>query len=192
MKKLIFLLLIVGSLVIWAVYPSGYQSPPHAIEGSRVLTEATGKLWALGFDVIGNGGGMMNDVNMLGFFMSAHTSAGVEEARSVVVAASEVVLQLVNQDEAVRQYLSQYPFQARNIEFVIDFQIDDPSDSSRVAGAIVKGGAITFVFHDKEQPAIREAYPEALDKVGPRDWEALLRQALFAEENTNTCSTARK
>jgi hypothetical protein len=125
--------------------------------------------------LIGTGGQMMDDIQMMAMSFEVYRPIDVLKARRLLISAMQKYLSEINDDEKVRPYLHQYPFTDQNIE--IDFWIRNP-DGSRVlpdkiyyVSAI--NGILRYYIDDPENFSRKivhqETYEEALRAVSSKE-----------------------
>ncbi len=71
--------------------------------------------------LIGTGGRMMNDIQMMAMSFNCYSEVGFDTARKLLVYCVKEYLAAINGSEKVRPYLHNYPFTVQNIEIVIYF-----------------------------------------------------------------------
>jgi len=115
---------LVSSLFIFALLStvSVHASPPYV----KYVKQITSKYKK---DVkkkhqlycIGGGGGFFKDVEQITLFFAAYRKASIEEARELGVSVVEPLLQKINEEEKLRPYLREYPFNCNGIHIAITF-----------------------------------------------------------------------
>ncbi|HRD55808.1 MAG TPA: hypothetical protein PLC42_05360 [Parachlamydiaceae bacterium] len=73
----------------------------------------------------GTAGGMMDNINLLGFSFLINRPMTKNEVRMLAVSSTQDFLNDINQDEKVRQYLKIYPFDIEHIEITFLFRTHD-------------------------------------------------------------------
>src|SRR3989344_4332350 len=101
---------------------SFYQSPRY-IKLAHKITEKTAKKLKeqKNLYLIGTGGQMMHDIQMMMMGFNFYKVVDIETARQLLVESVEEYLSVINSNKEVRPYLHNYPFTAKNIEIVIYF-----------------------------------------------------------------------
>ncbi|HEY4831659.1 MAG TPA: hypothetical protein VIH61_03765 [Waddliaceae bacterium] len=74
------------------------------------------------FDLIGSGGGIPDYVTNFSLHYVSTNQVDMLKTRKMFVNNVEDLLQLINSNEQIRPYLSNYPFTINNLEFRISFQ----------------------------------------------------------------------
>jgi hypothetical protein len=126
-------------------------------------------------DVIAMGGAMMDQVSEIALSFQMYRLLTQDEARTIMVDCSEAILKAFNENEAIRPYLSNYPFTPSNLDVTI--YIFDPTrhDVYYPDFCIVSVDSEDFVSFKRENPQgkryppIMEPYQEALLKVKQMD-----------------------
>ena len=69
----------------------------------------------------GSGSQMMNQIEMLALAFDYFQPLDIDSARPLLIIAADKFLKEINEDESIRPYLSNYPFEPKNIEVAIYF-----------------------------------------------------------------------
>ena len=69
-----------------------------------------------GLILVGIGGQMMHDIQMMSMSFFLYHEVSLEEARKLIVYSVEEYLSNINSNEKIRPYLHEYPFTAKNVE----------------------------------------------------------------------------
>ncbi|HEY4831656.1 MAG TPA: hypothetical protein VIH61_03750, partial [Waddliaceae bacterium] len=72
--------------------------------------------------LIGSGGGIPDYVTNFSLYYILTDKVEMPEARKIFVNNVEDLLQLINSNEQIRPYLSNYPFTINNLEFGLAFE----------------------------------------------------------------------
>lgn len=121
--------------------------------------------------LIGTGGSMMDEVKMLAMSFQFFKEIEIEEARNLTVSAVKEYLAEINNNQKIRPYLSNYPFEPKNVEILIWVRKPD--------GSAPKSGNLDFIaavdglikYYTTEQDSIHvkriysETYEEALSRL---------------------------
>ena len=115
---------------------------------------------------IGQGGGMPYDIEKIGVDFVCHQQVTIEEARELEIKATERFVEIINNHEAIRPYLRNYPWDHNRavvtIAFYDDFGIDYPEGIRLILQARDK---IVYFGPKKSlsdvEPIKREPYAEA-------------------------------
>ena len=67
----------------------------------------------------GSGSQMMNQIEMLALAFHYFQPLDIDAARPLLLTAADKFLKEINEDEAIRPYLSNYPFEPKNIKILI-------------------------------------------------------------------------
>jgi hypothetical protein len=76
-------------------------------------------------DWIGEGGGMMDSVNMIALSFRIHHPLDRDEARKRIIDCVEELLAAVNANEEIRPFLKNYPFTTENVQVAIFSELAD-------------------------------------------------------------------
>jgi hypothetical protein len=122
---------------------------------------------------IGEGGSMPHDIREISVQFNAYQRASIEEARELIVIATERFIQFINAHQKIRPYLREYPATQRTACISISFckKNHHPYMDGSIALAFVVKNKI---FYKKQDPAFQkyelkdlyeEPYEEALEIV---------------------------
>ncbi len=121
------------------------------------------------FECYSMGGKMTDRVEEIGANFTVVQRATQEQARKLMVLATDRLLEAVNTDEKLRPFLAEYPFPASRVKMRISFvkkNYYSYSDGS-VESAVLKDSEISYLkLHLKEEPPLdphyfKESYQEA-------------------------------
>jgi len=124
--------------------------------------------------LIGTGGGMMDDIKLMGMYFNYYKPIDMQSARELLVYAVEEYLSSINSSEAVRPYLHNYPFTAKNIELVIYFYKPDRSfvELEKLSIIAANEGRVEYEINHSEKRILKtiheETYEEALKIVSSK------------------------
>lgn len=90
---------------------------------------------------IGHGGRAMHEIEALFLSFFYYKPLDVERGRRLILNAAEFFINSVNQNEEARQYLSNYPFESKNIELTIFLYQSD-------GNKLPQGELSILSFHD--------------------------------------------
>lgn len=119
--------------------------------------------------LIGSGGAMMDDVKMISLSFTSFHGFTIEEARQYYVEIAEKYLLLINENEKLRPYLHNYPFDFHNIQFDIGFHDVETRKWSKDSVAFVfcsrKDGIIFYDIYDHEKDKLIDVYEEPYEEA---------------------------
>ncbi len=119
--------------------------------------------------LVGTGGGMMNDIQMMSMSFFFYREISMEEARSLVVYSAKKYLKNINENEEIRPHLHDDPFTAKNIEIWLWVCNPDGSDldSEKMSFILLANGKIAYCSDilGYYEPLHEETYEEALNIV---------------------------
>jgi hypothetical protein len=107
--------------------------------------------------VTGTGGRMMGDIQQIAISCFLYKHLTVSDARRLYVDMGEQFLALINNDEAIRPYMHEYPFTAKNFELLIS--VMDP-----ITKTFSAQGVALILLVEKKEIICYEAYDHKLDK----------------------------
>ncbi len=120
---------------------------------------------------IGEGGGMMGSVYMIGLHFQIHHPLNREEARERILDCVEELLAAVNSNQEIRPFLKNYPFTTKNVQVSIisNNKGKDVFDPDIRVVSVFENDEI--IFRTKEPNKVpyknvyRESYSEALSST---------------------------
>lgn len=109
----------------------GYQSPRY-VKLAHEITEKTAKELKAqkNLYLIGTGGQMMDDIQMMAMSFNYYQEVNLKTARELTIYAINEYLSAINNNKEVRPYLHEYPFTAKNVEIRIFVYNPDRSELS--------------------------------------------------------------
>ena len=121
MKKILLLLIVV---LISGCDIKEFESPYKPNEERALINQVRGRvamqlkkeknLYPCGF-----GGGAVDKISMLALSFNYYNEIDIEKARDLLVTAGSLFIKEVNDNEQIRPYLKNYPFEPTNIEIRI-------------------------------------------------------------------------
>ncbi len=107
----------------------GYQSPRY-VKLAHEITEKTAKELKAqkNLYLIGTGGQMMDDIQMMAMSFNYYQEVNLKTARELTIYAINEYLSAINNNKEVRPYLHEYPFTAKNVEIRIFVYNPDRSE----------------------------------------------------------------
>ncbi len=119
--------------------------------------------------LIGTGGGMLYQIDMLAMSFCLYQEVDLTSARDLIVFAVNEYLTAINKSQDIRPYLDQCPFTAKNVE--IRIFVHGPGGCELPPGKIDSINCIEGVVKyrhssDLSRPIHKETYDEALSKIG--------------------------
>ncbi|NGX42702.1 MAG: hypothetical protein K940chlam7_00986 [Chlamydiae bacterium] len=126
------------------------------------------------------GGEFLGQINGIHLGFDTIGPMSVEELRRLIVQVAEELLDRINADEEIREYLANYPFRSTNLELSIWLRGSDleriknkGANTDLLYGAVLLHGKLRFVIENEEKPSLqtvkRETYDEALEIVRTQD-----------------------
>jgi hypothetical protein len=117
--------------------------------------------------LIGTGGQMMDDIEMLMMGFYFYDVVDIENARQLLVYSVEQYLSAINTNEEIRPYLYNYPFRTENVEIVIYFRNPNGSNvpSDKITIAAAKRGKIIYYIDCPEKYNLKTLYEETYEEA---------------------------
>ena len=134
------------------------------------ITAKTGKKLEKekGLLLIGTGGQMMNDIQMMMMGFNFYQGIDLKTARKLIVYVISEYLSQINNNKDVRPYLHEYPFAAKNVDIVIFIYHPDGSrlPQEKIYCISTNNGSIYYYRRGQkqytEETLCEETYEEAL------------------------------
>ena len=160
----IFFLLVTGC----SLFKKDYPEIAHAI----TLRTAEQLKKEKGMELIGTGGGMIDQVNRLSMFLNYYSPQETPEARKLALFVVDKFLHNINSDEKVRPYLNNYPFKIEDLKIFLSFYQPNGEDVElkKIDHIVIRNGKLIYKARDKKitLPYIilfEETIAEAREKV---------------------------
>ena len=117
--------------------------------------------------LVGTGGQMMHEIEMLAMSFDYYQEVTLETARALIVYAVKEYLSDINKNEKVRPYLRNYPFTAKNVEIRIFIYGPDRHELSpeKIYYISAINGIVDYYVRGPDnfrQAVCEETYEEAL------------------------------
>ena len=169
-KVLLFCLVVLAGGSILNAKPI---QPPKYLKHVNVITRQFAKEMEKEFGLlcIGSGGSMPHDVEEIDVRLMSYQKASIEKARELEIKATEKLLTIINDEEKLKPFLREYPFQHARANVSIAFRKKDNTRFTDDSVTIVyqARGKLFFRTFDAENnrliPLAEESYEEALKKV---------------------------
>ncbi len=170
-----FLILIFGSFFVTLFCCFNSKEEDYEKLGNVITTKTANRLRIeKGLYLIGTGGQMMDDIQIMGMGFEFFHPIDIKKGRELLLFSIEEYLNAINCDEKIRPYLHQYPFTAKNIEMQVWIRNSDgsrvPLDKIYYISAI--DGILTYYTDDPEKywrkTVHKETYEEALQEIADR------------------------
>jgi hypothetical protein len=119
---------------------------------------------------IGSGVQGMDQIKMLALSFCYYEPVEEEKARELLLIAINELISAVNEDERIRPYLHNYPFDARNVEIAIFLHNPDGSKTSEGKFRVISAtdGILEYQIDDPRSvlftTLFEETYEEAIEK----------------------------
>jgi hypothetical protein len=174
MKLVIIFAIIIATFFGAAMCCSFFKLPSEDYE--RLADEITAKTAKKlkdekGLILIGTGGQMMDDIQMMMMGFEYRKVVTVETARKLLVESVEEYLSAINASTKIQPHLHNSPFTAKNVEIVIYFRNQDgtkvPLDKIKIASAN-EGEMFYYVDYPEKytlKAIHKETYEEAVQTL---------------------------
>jgi len=105
-----------------------------------------------GMMLVGTGGGMIKQVNLLSMRLHYYVPLEEAEARQLALFTLDKFLNNVNADEKVRPYLNNYPFRAEHLRVSLSFYHRDgrPVEPGKIDYISIRRGYLHYNTRSKE------------------------------------------
>jgi hypothetical protein len=152
---------------------SNYRSPRYVYLADEITEKTAHKLEEQkDLYLIGTGGGMIKDIQMMAMSFAFYRKIDLKTARELLVYSTNEYLSDINENEEIRPYLHEYPFTAKNVEICIWIRNPDGSDLSleKIDYISAINGALSYYIPGpnkySRQMICEETYEEALKLTG--------------------------
>jgi hypothetical protein len=147
----------------------GYQSPRYVKLAHEITEKVAKELKAQkNLYLIGTGGRMMDDIQMMAMSFNYYQEVNLEQARKLLIYVINEYISDINNDQDVRPYLHEYPFTSKNVEIRIFIYGPDrrklPPEKIGYISSI-DGVLEYYTRADDDHPICRETYAEALSEI---------------------------
>ncbi len=118
----------------------------------------------------GTGGQMMNEIKMLALSFDYYQPLNIEQARELLIIATERFISEINQTQPIHPYLHNYPFKPENVEIRIFLYKPDHSDVGAENLSVVSmlEGVLYYKVDNPKTKlfttVLTETYEEALER----------------------------
>ena len=143
----------------------GYQSPRY-VELAHEITENTAKELKAQkhLYLVGTGGQMMNDIQMMAMSFYYYQEVNLQTARELIIYVINQYLSAINNNKEIRSYLHEYPFTAKNVE--IRIWVYNPDRSELPLDKIyciecINGRLEYYTRSNRRQAIYEETYEQA-------------------------------
>jgi hypothetical protein len=167
-------LLSLGMLFFICVFSSCTTIEKQPLDYEQIadqITAKTGKQLKKekGLALVGTGGRMMNDIQMMAMSFYLYHEVSLEEARELVVHIGGKYLKNINECEEIRPHLHDNPFTAKNIEIRIWASNPDRTNlpPDKIFCFTINKGLVSYFTRKLSyyNPLLEETYEEALEIV---------------------------
>lgn len=148
--------------------PNSYALPERQIQASEVIRKTMIQLKKeKELYPFGTAGCMPNQIKMLGFSFRYYKPVDINKARELLTYSALLFLNEINETEAIRPYLENYPFNPKNIEITIYLHNPDGSEPALEDLTIVKvlGGNLKYLIKNLENNRFTTVYQETFEEA---------------------------
>lgn len=174
MEKLKSAIIIILTLILGSCDSmlSSYKEPKYIKMADKINYKTIKNLKNIKeLDLIGYGGSMMHNVEIVSLHFYYYHPASINEARNLILEITNNLISAFNSNEEIRPYLANYPFDEKNVEVSIIFmkknnELQNPPSISSVS---IDNGILTYWNDDPKKnifvTIFDEPYEEAQKKV---------------------------
>ncbi len=164
---------LIAMLFITACQVDVYTPSPKQKLVNKIRNDVALQLqWKVkGLYPCGTGGRMRDQITMLALSFDYFGPMDREKGRKILLLAVEEFTKAINEDENIRPYLNNYPFELKNIEIFIFLRKADRSFYSDGELCIIssRNGLLEYEIRDPKADHLltvhKETYKEAVQKV---------------------------
>ncbi len=149
-----------------------YQSPRYVKIAHKITDETAATLLKeKKLYLVGTGGGMMHDIQMMAMSFDYYQEIDLKTARGLLLYAVNEYLSNINNNEEVRSYLHEYPFTPKNVEIEIFIYNPDGTNisSDKINTISASDGNLTYctIIAEKfySKTILKETYEEGMKKL---------------------------
>ncbi len=167
MKYMLNFGLMIMFLSLFSCSSFTYQVPDYEKIADKITEKTAEKLAEQkNLVLIGTGGRMMNDIQMMAMSFNYYHEVDLTMARKLLVYAIEEYLSEINNNEEVKSYLHEYPFTVKNIKINIFVYNPDKSRLSPEKIYLISSveGKVSYYVRDADsrKAICKETYEEAI------------------------------
>lgn len=147
----------------------GGQMPDYEKIADKITDRTAAKLKEeKNLILIGTGGRMMDDIQMMAMSFNYYHEVNLEQARELIVYSIKKYISDINNSQEIRPYLHEYPFFSKNVEIMIFVYGPDRLELSpeKIYCITSRKGIIRYYTRsDRDHPICKETYDEALSEI---------------------------
>ena len=147
----------------------GDQMPDYEKIADKITDRTAAKLKEeKNLILIGTGGRMMDDIQMMAMSFNYYHEVNLEQARELIVYSINKYLSDINNSQEIRPYLHEYPFSSKNVEIMIFVYGPDRLElpPEKIYCITSRKGIIRYYTRsDRDHPICKETYDEALSEI---------------------------
>lgn len=146
-----------------------YQSPRYIKLAHEITANTAEKLEEQKkLFLIGTGGRMMNDIQMMAMSFNYYCEVDLKQARELIVFAINEYLANINNNQEIRPHLHEYPFNEKNVDIMIFVYGPDRHKlpPEKIYCITSCNGVIKYYTRsDRDHPICKETYEQALNEI---------------------------
>lgn len=150
-----------------------HKSPEYVSEAKKIMKQFCKDMYkSKGYTCIVEGGGFMHNINNIHLGFRTFGPKSQEELRIAMVDMVQDFLKRVNEDEKIREHLSNYPFLPTNLEFSLCLEGRDGKsiknkgkESRELYGIFLIQGKLIYVFQNEDKYPLQKLYEESFDEA---------------------------
>jgi len=153
-------------VVMFSCSSYDYQPSAYVKMADEITAKTAQKLRGeKGLILVGTGGQMMDDIQMLMMGFHFYKEVDIGTARQLVVDSVEEYLSAINVNKEVRPYLHNFPFTAQNVQLVIYFYKPDRSKvpSGKIKIAAAEEGKVVYYIDCPKEHTLKSIYEETYE-----------------------------
>jgi hypothetical protein len=163
-------IILLAIFLLYACNSFEHQSPRYVKIAHEITNKVAKNLQTeKGLTLVGTGGQMMNDIQMLSMSFHLYHEVNLEAARKLIVDSANAYLKEINSNEEIRPYLHEYPFTAANVEVWLWLWKPDRYNlpPEKMSFILASNGEISYYANspDPSKALCRETFEEAENKV---------------------------
>jgi hypothetical protein len=171
MRTLILIILLSTATISYFVYNKTSYDDYEKLADKITVSTAKKLKEEKGLILIGTGGRMMEDIEMMSMGFEYHEDVDIDQARKLLIDSAAEYLSKINADEKIRPYLHNYPFTRENIKIEIYFRDTDNTKSSPEKVNIAATSDGRFSYYVRDESSLRtikeESYEDAIQAIDP-------------------------
>jgi hypothetical protein len=156
-----------GAAMVYSYFGFSYEKGYGKLARAITVKTAEKLQQEKGLVLVGTGGGMMGDIQMMAMGFNFYQIVDIKTARTLLVDSVEEYLSDINANQEVRPFLHNYPFTAENIEIAIYFYISEGSNVplDKITIAAAEQGKLVYYIDDPEKYTLKDIHEETYEEA---------------------------